>query len=55
MVDLGVGKTHIAQALGHLAVRQGAHVRFTKTSRILDELADARPAGGQARRALIPS
>ncbi|MET7888502.1 ATP-binding protein [Streptomyces avermitilis] len=42
---VGVGKTHIAQALGHLAVRQGAHVRFAKTSRILAEL-----AGGHADR-----
>lgn len=41
----GVGETHIAQALGHLAVRQGAHVRFAKTSRILAEL-----AGGHADR-----
>ncbi|MFE9404070.1 ATP-binding protein [Streptomyces sp. NPDC006530] len=32
---VGVGKTHVAQALGHLTVRQGAHVRFAKTSRIL--------------------
>ncbi|MFD7409543.1 ATP-binding protein [Streptomyces sp. NPDC059866] len=42
---VGVGKTHIAQALGHLAVRQGAHVRFAKTSRILADL-----AGGHADR-----
>ncbi|MFJ3309551.1 ATP-binding protein [Streptomyces sp. NPDC086549] len=42
---VGVGKTHVAQALGHLAVRQGANVRFTKTSRILAEL-----AGGHADR-----
>ncbi|WP_234341721.1 ATP-binding protein [Streptomyces sp. NRRL S-646] len=28
-----------AQALGHQAVRQSADVRFTKTSRILAELA----------------
>ncbi|MFJ5138955.1 ATP-binding protein [Streptomyces sp. NPDC088707] len=42
---VGVGKTHIAQTLGHLAVRQGAHVRFAKTSRILAEL-----AGGHADR-----
>ncbi|MFJ9822702.1 IS21-like element helper ATPase IstB [Streptomyces sp. NPDC101151] len=42
---VGVGKTHIAQALGHLAVRQGAGVRFAKTSRILAEL-----AGGHADR-----
>ena len=27
---VGVGKTHVAQALGHLAVRQGANVRFTQ-------------------------
>jgi DNA replication protein DnaC len=40
---VGVGKTHIAQALGHLAVRQGADVRFTKTSRALADL-----AGGHA-------
>ncbi|MFE9812270.1 ATP-binding protein [Streptomyces sp. NPDC005548] len=42
---MGVGKTHIAQALGHLAVRQGANVRFAKTSRIVAEL-----AGGHADR-----
>ncbi|MEV8022919.1 ATP-binding protein [Streptomyces sp. NPDC086554] len=42
---VGVGKTHVAQALGHLAVRQGAHVRFAKTSRILADL-----AGGHADR-----
>ncbi|MFF0476628.1 ATP-binding protein [Streptomyces sp. NPDC004284] len=40
-----IGKTHITQALGHLAVRQGANVRFTETSRILAEL-----AGGHADR-----
>ena len=40
---VGVGKTHIAQALGHLAIRRGADVRFAKTSRILAEL-----AGGHA-------
>jgi DNA replication protein DnaC len=42
---VGVGKSHIAQALGHLAVRQGADVRFTKTSRALADL-----AGGHADR-----
>lgn len=41
----GVGKSHVAQALGHYAVRQGANVRFTKTSHILAQL-----AGGQADR-----
>ncbi|WP_084701871.1 ATP-binding protein [Streptacidiphilus anmyonensis] len=42
---VGVGKTHIAQALGHPAVRQGANVRFSKTSRI-----PAKLAGGHADR-----
>jgi DNA replication protein DnaC len=40
---VGVGKTHVAQALGHLAVRRGAEVRFAKTSRALAHL-----AGGHA-------
>src|SRR5262249_53415821 len=42
---VGVGKSHIAQALGHLAVRHGAEVRFLKTSRALAHL-----AGGHADR-----
>jgi DNA replication protein DnaC len=42
---VGVGKTHIAQALGHLAVRHNADVRFAKTSRALAHL-----AGGHADR-----
>jgi len=40
---IGVGKSHIAQALGHLAIRQGADVRFITTSRALASL-----AGGHA-------
>src|SRR4029077_21029095 len=40
---VGVGKTHVAQAPGHLAVRHGAEVRFLKTSRALAHL-----AGGHA-------
>ncbi|MBD2895320.1 hypothetical protein amrb99_42550 [Actinomadura sp. RB99] len=42
---VGVGKTHIAQALGHVAIRQGADVRFLETSRALADL-----AGGHADR-----
>jgi DNA replication protein DnaC len=42
---VGVGKTHVAQALGHLAIRQGAEVRLYKTSRVLAQL-----AGGHADR-----
>lgn len=42
---VGVGKTHVAQGLGHLAIRQGAEAKFTKTSRVLATL-----AGGHADR-----
>jgi len=40
---VGVGKSHIAQSLGHLAIRHGADVRFLNTSRALAHL-----AGGHA-------
>ncbi|MEU0900719.1 ATP-binding protein [Streptomyces massasporeus] len=36
---VGVGNSHVAQALGQQIVRQGANVRFTNASRILAELA----------------
>lgn len=39
---VGVGKTHIAQALAHLAIRSGADARFLKTSRALASLAGGR-------------
>ena len=42
-ISVGTGKTHIAQALGHLAIRHGAETRFLKTSRALAHL-----AGGHA-------
>ena len=42
---VGVGKSHIAQALAHLAIRSGADARFLKTSRALAHL-----AGGHADR-----
>jgi DNA replication protein DnaC len=42
---VGVGKSHVAQALGHLAIRHGAAVIFAKTSRVLATL-----AGGHADR-----
>lgn len=40
---VGVGKTHIAQALAHQACRRGHTAAFTKTSRLLADL-----AGGHA-------
>lgn len=42
---VGVGKTMVAQALGHQACRRGHTVLFTKTSRLLADL-----AGGHADR-----
>jgi len=42
---VGVGKSHVAQALAHLAIRSGAEARFMKTSRALAHL-----AGGHADR-----
>src|ERR1700735_5180248 len=39
---VGVGKTFIACALGHQAIRSGHEVRFAKTSRILADLAGGR-------------
>ena len=42
---VGVGKTHIAQALAHHACRHGHTAIFTKTSRLLADL-----AGGHADR-----
>ena len=42
---VGVGKSHIAQALAHQAIRSGADARFMKTSRALAHL-----AGGHADR-----
>ena len=42
-ITSGVGKTHLAQALGHAACRRGHSARFAKTSRLLSEL-----AGGHA-------
>ncbi|HSS10475.1 MAG TPA: IS21-like element helper ATPase IstB [Acidimicrobiales bacterium] len=42
---VGVGKSHVAQALGHTACRRGHEVYFAKCSRVLSEL-----AGGHADR-----
>jgi DNA replication protein DnaC len=47
---VGVGKSHIAQALGHLAIRHAADVRFATTSRVLAELAGGHADGTWGRR-----
>lgn len=47
---VGVGKTHIAQALGHAACRRGHNVVFAKTNRVLADLAGGHADGSwQAR------
>ena len=47
---VGVGKSHVAQALGHLAIRHGADVRFLKTSRALAHLAGGHADGTWPKR-----
>lgn len=38
----GTGKSHIAQAIGHSAVRQGIDVLFTSQSKLLTQINAAR-------------
>jgi DNA replication protein DnaC len=46
----GTGKSHLAQALGHCAVRQGYDVIFTTQTQILGSLQAARAMGTYERR-----
>lgn len=46
----GVGKSHLAQALGHEACRQGYDVVFTNTHRMLQQLNGGRADGSYERR-----
>ena len=46
----GVGKTHLAQALGHEAVRKGIDVLYTRTSRMLAHINAGRADGTIERR-----
>jgi DNA replication protein DnaC len=46
----GTGKSHLAQALGHSAVRQGHDVLFTTQSQLLGSLHAARATGTFERR-----
>jgi DNA replication protein DnaC len=41
----GTGKSHLAQAIGHAAIRQGHRVLYRETHILLEELADARLDG----------
>lgn len=54
---VGVGKTHLAQALGHQACRLGYNVLFCKANRLLSELGGGRADGtweNRLRRYLKP-
>jgi DNA replication protein DnaC len=46
----GVGKSHLAQALGHEACRQGYDVVFVTTHKLLQQLNGGRADGSYARR-----
>lgn len=46
----GTGKSHLAQALGHCAARQGHDVLFTTQSQLLGSLQAARAVGTYERR-----
>lgn len=41
----GVGKTHLAVAIGIEAVRAGREVRFMDCARLVEDLADAQARG----------
>jgi len=46
----GIGKSHLAQALGHCAVRQGVDVLFTTCAHLTQSLNAARAAGAYQRK-----
>ncbi|KVF35031.1 ATP-binding protein [Burkholderia vietnamiensis] len=46
----GTGKSHLAQALGHCAVRQGVDVLFTTCTQLTTSLNAARATGAYERR-----
>lgn len=48
--QVGVGKSHLAQALGHCAIRQGIDVLFTPCAQLTASLNAARAAGAYERK-----
>lgn len=46
----GTGKSHVAQALGHCAVRRGYDVLFTTQSQLLNQIHAARATGNVERK-----
>ena len=50
MGPCGTGKSHLAQALGHMAVRRGHDVHFSSHTKLLGQLSTARAVGGFERK-----
>ena len=48
--EVGVGKSHLAQALGHCAIRQGVDVLFTSCTQLAASLNAARATGAYERK-----
>ncbi len=46
----GTGKSHVAQAIGHCAVRSGIDVMFTTQTQLLAQINAARATGGYERK-----
>ena len=46
----GTGKSHLAQALGHCAIRRGHDVAFLSLTKMLQQLQGARAVGGYDRK-----
>ena len=46
----GTGKSHVAQAIGHCAVRAGIDVMFTTQTHLLTQINAARATGGHERK-----
>lgn len=46
----GTGKSHVAQAIGHCAVRTGIDVMFTTQTQLLSQINAARATGGYERK-----
>lgn len=46
----GTGKSHVAQAIGHCAVRMGIDVMFTSQTQLLAQINAARATGGYERK-----
>ncbi|MCC7380857.1 MAG: IS21-like element helper ATPase IstB [Deltaproteobacteria bacterium] len=49
----GTGKSHLAQAIGHAAIRQGHRVLYREAHGLIEELAEATVAGERRERMIV--